>query len=48
MKQGKFKETIKDWTEFSSVDLSSATDRFPIQFIKGILAPIFPATFLAA
>jgi hypothetical protein len=46
--QGKFKETIKDWKEFSSVDLSNATDRFPILFIKGVLGPIFPKSFLDA
>jgi hypothetical protein len=46
--QGLFKERIKDWTEFYSVDLTAATDRFPIQYIKYVLRPILPETYLDA
>jgi len=46
--QGKFKELIKDWKVFYSVDLSSATDRFPIQIISGVLRAHFPAKYVDA
>jgi len=46
--QGRFKETVATWKEFDSVDLSSATDRFPIKYIRGILEPVFPKSFLDA
>lgn len=46
--QGKFKSLIKDWKVFYSVDLSSATDRFPIQIIVGVLKSHFPSRYVNA
>jgi hypothetical protein len=40
--QGRFLNTIKDWDEFYSIDLSNATDRFPIKVISQVLKGILP------
>jgi len=41
-------DKIKGWTYFASIDLTAATDRFPIQFIKFVLSPILPKPWLDA
>lgn len=41
--QARFLELIKDWEYFYSVDLSSATDRFPISFISSVLRGVLPS-----
>jgi hypothetical protein len=46
--QGRFVEIVKDWDIYYSVDLSSATDRFPIQFIKQIFDFHFPSAYVDA
>lgn len=46
--QGRFKELIQGWEIFYSVDLSSATDRFPIQFISSVLRRHFPSSYVDA
>jgi hypothetical protein len=46
--QGGFVEKVKDWDIYYSVDLSSATDRFPIHFIKQIFDYHFPSTYVEA
>jgi len=46
--QGAFKERIVDWPIFYSVDLSSATDRFPIELISQVLKGHLPATYVRA
>jgi len=46
--QGSFKTKIVGWTEFYSIDLTNATDRFPIETIIQVLKPIFPLEFLKA
>jgi hypothetical protein len=44
--QSKFKELIKDWEYFHSVDLSAATDRFPALFISEVLRGILPKDYV--
>lgn len=41
--QSAFVEKVRSWgpVEYHSVDLSKATDRFPIEIIKAVLSPIF-------
>jgi hypothetical protein len=46
--QGSFKEKIKGWEVFHSVDLTAATDRFPLTFIKFAMKPILPQSYLDA
>jgi hypothetical protein len=46
--QGKFKSLITDWDVYYSVDLSAATDRFPISIIEGLLRSHFPAKYVDA
>jgi len=46
--QGKFVEQIQEWKVFYSVDLSSATDRFPIQIIETVLRGHLPPDYVAA
>jgi len=46
--QGSFRSHIKDWDVFYSIDLSSATDRFPIKVISQVLRGILPDFFCDA
>jgi len=46
--QGRFKEMVKDWDIYYSVDLKSATDRFPIDLISKVLECHFPANYISA
>jgi hypothetical protein len=46
--QNAFKEKISDWEVFYSVDLKSATDRFPIHVIKQVLKGRLPDTYISA
>jgi hypothetical protein len=46
--QGKFKSLITDWDIYYSVDLSAATDRFPISIIEGLLRSHFPVKYVDA
>lgn len=43
--QGSFTEKIKGWTEYYSIDLSSATDRFPISFIQSVMEGQLPKSY---
>jgi len=40
--QGKFVEATRSWKWYESLDLSAATDRFPIRVIEHVLLGIFP------
>jgi hypothetical protein len=44
--QGSFLNKISGWNEFYSIDLSAATDRFPIQTIKDVLKGHLPEDYL--
>jgi hypothetical protein len=46
--QGAFKARISDWEVFYSVDLSSATDRFPIDLISDVLKGHLPSEYVEA
>jgi len=46
--QSSFKDKVKDWTEFYSIDLSNATDRFPIYLITLVLMGRFPKEYCRA
>lgn len=46
--QGSFKEKIKGWDYFSSIDLTNATDVFPITLISKVLEGILPSPFVRA
>jgi hypothetical protein len=46
--QDSFKEKIKGWTYFVSVDLTAATDRFPIHLIREVLLAILPQRYVDA
>lgn len=46
--QHSFKEKIKGWEIFYSVDLKSATDRFPIEIISRVLKGILPPEYVNA
>lgn len=46
--QGSFIQKSKSWEIFYSVDLSSATDRFPIDFISGVLEGHLPSSYVRA
>lgn len=46
--QGKFKETINDNKLFYSLDLTAATDRFPIELIAKLLEGRFPESYVKA
>jgi hypothetical protein len=46
--QNSFKDKIKDWDIFYSVDLKSATDRFPISLISAVLKGRLPASYVNA
>lgn len=43
--QSSFQDRVKDWTEFYSVDLTNATDRFPIQVIYDVLVGHLPEEY---
>lgn len=44
--QGSFISKIEKWTDFYSIDLTAATDRFPIQTIKDTLKGHLPEDYL--
>jgi len=44
--QGSFKERVKDWKVFYSIDLTNATDRFPIYLISQVLKGLLPSEFV--
>jgi len=46
--QGAFRERIKDWPIYYSVDLSAATDRFPIDLISLVLSSHLPPSYVKA
>lgn len=46
--QNRYRELTKDWKIFYSVDLSAATDRFPISVISGLLRKLLPASYVDA
>lgn len=46
--QGAFKDRIQGWSEFYSIDLTAATDRFPISFEKMVLNGHFPGEYTNA
>jgi hypothetical protein len=46
--QGKFKDLLKDGRLFYSVDLTSATDRFPIDLIADLLKGHLPDSYVEA
>lgn len=46
--QNSFKDKIKDWDIFYSVDLKSATDRFPISLISQVLKGRLPESYVNA
>jgi hypothetical protein len=46
--QGKFKETINNNKLFYSLDLTAATDRFPIELIAKLLEGRFPENYVKA
>jgi hypothetical protein len=46
--QGRFKDNHKDHKIFYSLDLTSATDRFPIELIRKVLEGKFPKEYTDA
>jgi len=46
--QGSFKDRIASWTRFHSLDLTAATDRFPISTICEVLGGHFPQTYVSS
>jgi hypothetical protein len=44
--QGSFKDKVNGWEEFYSIDLTAATDRFPISIIYDVLNGHLPSTYL--
>lgn len=49
--QGRFTEHIRMWGEGAvlySVDLSAATDRFPITLIESVLKGVFPESYVSS
>lgn len=44
--QGNFKESLKNAEVFYSIDLTAATDRFPMFFIKDVLKGRFPSQYV--
>jgi hypothetical protein len=46
--QGSFLEKTKAWEMYYSIDLTAATDRFPIHFISSLLRWVFPQHFVSA
>nr|UPW42057.1 MAG: putative RNA dependent RNA polymerase [Yunnan mito-like virus 29] len=46
--QGAFVNVVKDWKVFYSVDLTAATDRFPIDVITNVLAAHLPTEYVLA
>jgi len=46
--QGKFKDLLKDGRVYYSVDLTSATDRFPIDLISDLLKGHLPDSYVDA
>jgi hypothetical protein len=46
--QNKFKTDIANWDYFSSVDLTAATDRFPIRLISSVLNGRLPLSYVKA
>lgn len=46
--QSSFKDKIVGWDTFHSVDLTAATDRFPITFISMVLGGLLPQNYITA
>jgi hypothetical protein len=46
--QGSFKDKIKGWEVFYSIDLTAATDRFPISLISCVLGGYLPERYVKA
>jgi len=46
--QSKFLTLTKDWKEFYSIDLTAATDRFPIHIICIVLKGLLPSAYVDA
>jgi len=46
--QSHFRKSLKGAKVFYSVDLSSATDRFPLALIKQVLAAQLPSDYVEA
>lgn len=46
--QGSFKDKIKDWNRYHSIDLTAATDRFPISVIADVLEGHFPQQYVSS
>lgn len=46
--QGGFKEHLKSWKRYHSVDLTAATDRFPITVIQMVLESKLPTKYVNA
>jgi hypothetical protein len=46
--QGLFKDRIKGWSRFHSLDLTAATDRFPISIICEVLEGHFPKSYVSS
>ena len=44
--QGGFKDQTKEWSRFHSLDLTAATDRFPISIISEVLGGHFPRHYV--
>lgn len=46
--QGSFLDKVKDWSEYYSIDLTAATDRFPLTVISFVLKGLLPKSFVDA
>jgi hypothetical protein len=46
--QGSFLTKVKDWKVFYSIDLTAATDRFPITLISSVLKGLLPESYVKA
>jgi hypothetical protein len=46
--QGSFLDKVKGWDKFYSIDLTAATDRFPIKVISLVLKGLLPDYFVTA
>lgn len=46
--QGSFKDKIRGWTRYHSLDLTAATDRFPISIICDVLEGHFPQHYVSS
>jgi len=46
--QGGFTEVVKGWKSYDSIDLTAATDRFPIHLISHTLRGVLPESYVTA